>query len=176
MEQRYLGTPEREKEALQSYKWNYDGIVHEFNLLHTRVGHLIIVTGIFIATYMPVFTITLANLENKSLRIFACLYLGLVALLGLATSISSISGIRQAIYAIKRYLKNQSDIEKELGKDHPFLNDVSLGRTPNSLGDYNEHEVSLRFHQVLPFIFIGIGLFQLAFTFLIHLLPIPTKP
>jgi hypothetical protein len=160
-----------EEESLKYYKWNFDGILHEFNLLHNRAGHYINVNWMLIAVYMPVFGVTLTNLGNRQLRYFACPLLTLIAILGLMSAFYSIEGIRQAVKAIKRYIQNQDKIEQNLGRDNTFISAISLGRIPDSTGDYKEHNKSLRFHRALPKILIALWSTLLCFAVLLLCLP-----
>ncbi len=166
-------TKEREEEALKSYQWNFSGLVHEFNLLHTRAGHYININWMGVAAYIPVFVITLANLGNPQLRLFACIYLEVIAIIGLIATFISIPGTSQAISAVKRYIQNQAQIEKELGNDHSFLSDVSLGRTPDPNGNFHEHETSLNFHKVLPYLLVCLWLTLIGFAGWLYFLPAP---
>ena len=168
-------TPEREAEALRSYKWNFDGLVHEFNLLHTRAGHYININWMMLAGYLAVFGVTLANSGVATLRPIACAFLCVVTITGFVSAITSVSGIGQAISAVKRYIQNQGQIERELGKEHAFLSDVSLGRQPDPLGNYKEHESSLRFHRVLPYLLIFFWLTLLGFAVWLYFVPIPAQ-
>ncbi len=84
------------------------------------------------------------------LAYLACLLLTSVAVLGFISSFLSYSSVKEAIIAIKRYLQNQQKIEGLLGPNHPFFKHTSLGRTPDSIGNYAEHEKSLIFHRFLP--------------------------
>ena len=65
--------------------------------------------------------------------------------------------------AIKRYLKNLQELENELGKESPFIRDVTLGRIPDSLGNFWEHEASLRFHKMLPYLVSAFWILQVFF-------------
>jgi hypothetical protein len=163
----------REEELLKAYKWNFDAMVHEFNLLHTRAGQYINTNWMMVAMYVPVLGVALANLGNQDLRNFASALLGVAALTGLIVSATSIAGIEQAVTAIKRYILNQCKIETELGKDHSFVCDVTLGRTPDSTGCFREHESSLRFHRVLPWLLIVLWLALGGFAFWLVTLPAP---
>jgi hypothetical protein len=167
-------TPEREAEALRSYKWNFDGLIHEFNLLHTRTGHYINIGWMMLAGYIAVFGVTLANSGSRLLRPIACGFLIALAVSGLVSAVTSVSGVSQALMAIKRYIQNQGHIERELGKDHTFLTDVSLGRQPDPLGNYKEHESSLRFHRLLPWYLMVFWCVLLIFAVWLYFLPVPS--
>lgn len=164
---------EQEIELQTWHKWNFDGVTHEFNLLHTRTWQCINSNWLLVALYVPVLVFTLGNIHNQLLKYFTYPVLALAAIAGVVVSATTISGITQAITAIKRYLQNQRDIHEQMGNDSRFVRYVTLGRKPDTVGNYPEHESSLRFHRVLPWFLISFWILLAVFSVCIIFIQLP---
>ena len=154
-----------DQQAIDAYKWNFDAEAHELDLLHTRAGHAISLSAILIAAYISAhlgsFRPSIFNADTA--KMFPAWVLKsllslppALALLGMILACSFIPGISEAVKAINRYYQSQLEIEKELGSEHQFVRDVSLGRNTESITGDHAHLRSLRAYKFLPYFLIAL--------------------
>ena len=137
----------------ESYKRDFEGIIHEFNLLHNRSNHLLSVEWMLTAFYVAVLAVTLTKIEITAISVFGFFFCVVICAFGFFVARDISSAFKEADRAITTYIRKQCKIEEE-SPNNFVIQSTSLKRKAHTDGTFEEHENSMRFHRHLPSIFM----------------------
>jgi hypothetical protein len=132
---------------LNARRMNFDGVAHEFRLLHDRVALLVTRDAMYAAVYATVYYV---GTKSGTSPLIIHGVLAAIGAIGLFSVLKIAPGVREALVAINQYIANDCHIEEKLRRARKeLLDDISLGRDYDSLGKVPVHEASVRFYRLL---------------------------